>query len=172
MTGNTSLGIPYPQVGDSVAAHTDMQALAEGVNSLLELPETAKGKGALGVITAAANVYQDVPGAAVSITNPHPTRAMITDIWLMGYLRSDNAAINLAARFSGSIILASPGTGILPNALYMGGGAYICMSLNGQMTVPAGGTVTVTPQACRQSTAGTVWAANFVTCWLVPRRFA
>jgi hypothetical protein len=143
------------------------------------MPASTADTGGISSITA---LTWGTPGlsATAAITNPSAARSLLCDVKYTAWLSASGAAVRAAPSISGAVTAVPSGTALPPacagwgEVLYQGapasGTSYSQMGASVPLSVPAGGTVTVTMKALRDSATGTQ-SLNYPTIRIIPVRY-
>lgn len=180
MPAQTNLGIPYPVQRDSLLIAQHFANLAAAVDSLLSLPDEVSVAAGVGSISTAAGVYASLPSPVVAtITNPHPTRAMLVHVHWGGWLKPDAVEGRFGIWGTGANAFTAPTSGSNGPTQYseqliicgpQTTGTYLALFTEFTMRVPAGGTSTLEVVGYRSATTNVV-GANYPKIRITPLRY-
>jgi hypothetical protein len=177
---STSIGFPYPSSSDDPDVPADIQALADALNTFLNLPADAVASGA-GSNVISSLTFAALPSSPVSVvmTNPSSVYNLEVDVQFGAWVAASNTALQLQGG-----VAASGGMSFAADSLGAGGPVTLGQVILTQNTdahsamsgfpviIPAGAAaVTFTLQAKR--TAALAGSSIFNNPFLnvQPRRF-
>ncbi len=177
----TGMGIWYPASTAPPRVWEDIQATAESVNTLLDLPDDVSGVVSSTVaITATSFATLPSPGPlAISITNPSADYNMEVDVSFSAWMAITTAtttSLTVGVAGSGGMTWAAGAFGAggpLANSdnLFTNSTAFVMCHSEYPIIIPAGAAaVTLTMQAFRSNTTNPT-NANYPTLRAKPRRF-
>ncbi len=176
----TPFGIPYPASTDDPRVWEDMQALANGVDTILTLPARVEGSvGSTISVTATSFATLPSPGPlAISITNPSADLHLEVDVSFSAWLAvgATGTSITVGVAGSGGMSWAAGAFGAggpIANSdnLFYNGTAFAMLHGEYPITIPAGASaVTLTMQALRSNTTNSA-NCNYPALRAKPRRF-
>lgn len=183
----TPEGFRYPASTDDVQLWTKFQALAEDVDTYVNLPDEVVSSLGAGIVTIAStiNVYTSLPSPGpltATITNPSSVYDLIVDVnmqcWMIiNSAGSGNVQVGITAIGGVTFAAGTPTPGgagaqsFGDNAFVTGANGSGSYSTTIPVVIPAGAAaVTFGVQASR-SVADGVKTINYATLRVIPRRF-
>jgi len=175
---DTSLGITYPASTAHTRLWEHLQAIADDVNGLLDVPDPVNAH-ANGVNTITATTFTDLPTIAcsVALTNPHATRSLLCRVDYGAWISTSTVSVRVCPRISGSLTVAA-GIGTNAPTGYgqlirgnSGSTTYQQLAASYTVTLPVSATAaTFTLQAHRESASTTI-QVNYATLDITPLRY-
>lgn len=176
----TSMGIYYPSSSDAPNGPAQMQALAQSVDTLLNLPDDIAGfVNSTISITATAHATLPSPGPlSVSITNPSSEYDMEVDVEFSGWVTVGATSTSLTVGVAGSggmtwgaSSFGSGGPIANSDNIFYNGTVFVQGRGGYPIVIPAGASaVTLTMNAFRSNTGASA-NVNYPTLRAKPRRF-
>lgn len=178
----TGMGLWYPASTAPPRVWEDMQALAESVDTLLDLPDAVAGSvNSTIAVTATSLATLPSPGPlAISITNPSADYDMEVDVSFSGWLNvavDTQTTITVGVAGSGGMTWGAASFGAggpitnSDNLFFNAGPAFSMQHSEYPIIIPAGAAaVTLTMQAFRSNTTRAT-NCNYPTLRAKPRRF-
>lgn len=174
----TGMGIWYPASTAPPRVWEDMQALAESVDTLLDLPDAVAGL-VNNTISVTATALATLPTPlSISITNPSADYNMEVDVsfsaWLL--LGATTTSITVGVAGSGGMTWGASSFGAggpIANSdnMFYNGTVFVMQRSEYPVIIPAGAAaLTLTMQAFRSNTGASA-NCNYPTLRAKPRRF-
>lgn len=173
MSAETSLQIPYPLSTDNVRVHTDLQALAAAVNTLLDLPDSVDAN-VNAQLTITATSFSALPTPlTVSFTNPSADFDLLVDVQITAWLSASSNDVRAGLSASGGVsftpALGSGGAKANSENLYCSVGAGQC-SIILPIIIPAGAAAVTFAMQGMRSVSGTQ-LISYPAIRVMPRRY-